>query len=193
MRLKVLFSVFAAFGLAACTSVPLASLPKLARIDFMTTDLSRMRVALALPTALAPKPQGVVMEMKYKVGEELEQVESLHLDESKLTQDLQGLPTDQPKGQALHVFKLLATDVMHLNALRQSVADAKKQNQKGSLSLGIAAREFCKLSDLPLGPALTTTYVLTSETETYVTMVQDFNLRSDAKTAEGLDKLETCR
>ena len=82
---------------------------------------------------------------------------------------------------------------MHLNALRQSVADAKKQNQKGSLSLGIAAREFCKLSDLPLGPALTTTYVLTSETETYVTMVQDFNLRSDAKTAEGLDKLETCR
>ena len=192
MRLKVLVSVFWAFGLAACTSVPLTSLPKLARIDFLTTDLSRMRVAIALPEALAPKPQGVIMEMKTKIGDEPEHAENLHLVESKLAQDQQGLPTDQPKNQTLHVFKLSAMDVQQLNALRQRVTDARKQRQKGSLSLGIEAKEFCKLSDLPPGPALTTTYVLTSETESYVTMVQDFNLRSNAKTAEGLDKLETC-
>ncbi|MDP8997774.1 MAG: hypothetical protein M3O03_12370 [Pseudomonadota bacterium] len=192
MSSKFFCALFVGLSLSACTSVPLASIPKLARIDFMTTDLSRLRVAIALSDALSPKPQGVVMEMKTKIGDEPEQAESLHLVESKLAQDQQGLPTDQPKNQTLHVFKLSATDVLRLNALRQRVADAKKQHQKGSLNLGIAAKEFCKLSDLPPGPALTTTYVLTSETESYVTMVQDFNLRSDAKTAEGLDKLEPC-
>ncbi len=185
-------SAFVALSLVACTSVPITSLPQLARIDFMTTDLSRMRVAIALPEALAPKPQGVVMEMKYRVGEEAEQAESLKLVESQAAQDKQSLPTDQLKNQSLHVFQLSAADVQHLNALRERVREAKKQRQKGSLSLGISAKEFCKLSNLPSGPALTTTYVLTSETESYVTMVQDFNLRSDAKTAEGLDKLEPC-
>ena len=185
-------SAFLALGLVACTSIPISSLPKLARIDFMTTDLSLMRVAIALPQALAPKPQGVVMEMKYRVGEEAEQAESLKLVESKLVQDKQGVPADQAKNQTLHVFQLSTSDVQKLNALRQRLMEAKKQHQKGSLSFGVSAKEFCKLSNLPSGPALTTTYVLTSETESYVTMVQDYNLRSDAKTAEGLDKLESC-
>ncbi len=191
MRRRFLCVATMALMLACCTSVPLASLPKLARIDFMTTDLSRLRVAIALPAALSPKPQGVVMEMKYRVSEEAEQNENLHLVESNLAQDARNLPP-LASNQALHVFRLSSSDVQRLDALRQRVTEAKKQNQKGSLSFGVAAKEFCKRSDLDSGPVLTTTYVLTSETESYVTMVQDFDLRSDTKVAEGLNKLEPC-
>ena len=179
--------------LAACSTVPLGSIPKLARIDFMTTDLARMRIAIALPMALAPKPDGVVMELKFQAGQELEKRENLLLVQSQTSVDRIGLPTDAGTGQALYVFKLSQADVQKLGELRTSVSAAKARHEKGSLGLGIAAKEFCKLGDLPDGPALTTSYVLTSENDGYVTMSRDFNLRSDAKTAEGLAKLEKCQ
>jgi len=178
--------------LQGCSTVPLGSIPKLARIDFMTTDLSHLRVAIALPLALAPKPQGVVMEMKYRVGEEPEQQEDLHLVEVQSTADKAGLPSGGDHAEALFVFRLSAEDVAKLDGLRIRVTEAKARREKGSLGLGIAAKEFCKISNLPDGPALTTTYVLTSENDGYVTISRDFDLRSDAKVADGLAKLEYC-
>ena len=191
--MKTQYLALLALCLNACTTVPLGSIPKLARIDFMTTDLARMRVAIALPVVLAPKAGGVVMEMKYQSGQESEKQEKLLLVQTQSSVDRIGLPTDAGTGQALYVFKLSQADVQKLSELRTSVAAAKARHEKGSLGLGIAAKEFCKLGDLPDGPALTTSYVLTSENDGYVTMSRDFNLRSDAKVSEGLAKLEKCQ
>ena len=186
-------SVASAILLSGCSTIPLTSIPKLMRIDFMTTDLSRMRVAIALPLSLAPKAGGVVMEMKYRVAENPEQQENLLLVQSSALADKVGLPIDATREQAVFVFQLLPKDVERLNALRAKVAAAKQAHEKGSLGLGISAKQFCKVSAPPSGTLLSTTYVLTSETESYVTMAQNFDLRSDPQVAEGLTQLEACK
>jgi hypothetical protein len=179
--------------LQGCASVPLTSLPRLGRINFMTTDLSRLRVATALPMALAPKADGVVMDVTLHIGTAPEKVEHLMLLRAQSVADRQGLPTDVTHEQAIYVFQLSSPDVEKLNALRREVIEAQQRREKGSLGLGISAKQFCKLSALPDGPALITTYIMTTENESYVPVTRNFDLRSDSAVASGLEKLELCR
>jgi hypothetical protein len=178
--------------LAGCTTVPLASIPKLSRIDFMTTDLARVRVAIALPQALAPQPGGVSMQMKYRVGDEPEKQEILLLVQTRPVAGQPGLPAVDSASGTAYIFQLSGLDVEKLNALRASVGAAKAKGQKGSLSLGVEAKQFCSLSALPAGPLLTSTFVLTSENDGFVALSRDFDLRSDPDVAAGLGALKPC-
>ena len=180
-------------ALSGCTSVPLTSLVQLSRIDFMTTDFSQLRVAMILPAAIRPRPTGVQMEAKVKLGERPEDSAVIVLQETTASADLVGLPTDQMGGNKIYVYRLAPPEAAKLEAIRRRVLIAQSLKQKGSLGIGISAKEFCLNGALTSGPILSTTYVSSAETRGYVVVTRDTDLRGDATLNASLDHLEPCR
>jgi hypothetical protein len=181
----------ATLALSACTSIPISSIYKLSRIDFMTTDLRLFRFALTIPNDLKPKPGGVQLDLAYTQGEKPEEKRVVKLEESLASPDFVGLP-NAPQGTKTYVYKLPQKEVTTLNKIRSDAILAKARNQKGSLSMGIAAKEFCANNTIPKTPLLVTTYVLSSENNEYVVLTRDIDLRGDATISASLDSLAPC-
>ena len=177
--------------LSACTSIPISSMYRLSRIDFMTTDLTRFRFALTIPNELQPQPGGVHMDLAYKQGDKPEEKRVVKLEEAISAPDFFGL-TAAPSGTKTYVYKLPSNEVTTLNKIRNDAIVAKAKNQKGSLTMGIAAKEFCANNKIPSTPLLITTYVLSSENTDYVILTRDIDLRSDETISASLDHLEPC-
>ncbi len=185
------FCMCITFALSACTSIPIASIYKLSRIDFLTTDLHLFRFALTIPDDLKPMPGGVQMDLAYTQGEKPEEKRVVRLEESMASADFVGLPS-APKGTKTYVYKLPENEVVTLNKIRNDAILAKAKKQKGSLSMGIAAKEFCANNPIPKLPLLITTYVLSSENSEYVVLTRDIDLRSDETISTSLDSLLPC-
>ena len=164
---------------------------KLSRIDFMTTDLQRLRIALTLPNDLKPRPGGVHLDLAYRQGDKPEVKRVINLEESSAAPDLVGLPADG-EGKKTYVYRLPLAPINELNKIRYEVIVAKSKNEKGSLTMGIAAKEFCANTKISNAPLLVTTYVQSSENDGYVVLTQDIDLRSDATISASLDHLEPC-
>lgn len=186
------FSVVATLTLAGCGSVPLMSYVALSRIDFSTTDLDVMRVAVRLPEAIRPRPGGVEMEALTKIGDGAEQKTTFLLVPAPDTADLQRLTDVEPPGFDTYVYRLSASDRKRFEALRAELLLHKKEGKRGSLGLGIETKEFCQAHPLPDGPVPTTTYLLTSETARYVVVTDRLDLRKDERTAKELSQLGPC-
>ncbi len=180
-------------ALTGCSSVPLTSLVQLSRVDFMTTDFNQLRVAMILPAAIRPRPAGVQMEAKVKLGEQPEDSAVIILQETTASADMIGLPAEQAGGSKTYVYRLAPPEAAKLETIRRRVLIAQSQKQKGSLGIGISAKEFCLNAALANGPILSTTYLSSAETRGYVVVTRDIDLRGDATLNASLDHLESCR
>ncbi|SEN18624.1 hypothetical protein [Bradyrhizobium sp. OK095] len=189
-RLRVLASA-AALMLAGCSSVPLTSIPPLARIDAKTTDLSMLRVAVQLPDALRPRSGGVKLDVVTKVAGEAETKTSFAMMEMSEARDRTGLPVP-PQGSSTYAYRLSPTDAARFEALRASMIEQGKHGKRGSMGLGIGAREFCRANAAPQASLPVTIYLMTSETKSFVPVVKDFDLLGDPTMAGGLDSIQTC-
>ena len=180
------------FALSACTSMPISSMIALSKIDVMTSDLSRLRIALSAPDALRPRPGGVYMEMTYSQGDSPPEKKRIRLDETTDAADLVGLPTADRGNQSIHAYRLSKQGILDLSEACVKVAVAKSQKKRGSLGVAIAAREFCLDGALPEGALLATTWMATSETQSYVVVARNYDLRGDKQVAAGLAKMPPC-
>jgi hypothetical protein len=188
---RLVSAILISLCLSACTSIPISSMYKLSRVDFMTTDLQRMRIALTLPNDLRPQPGGVHMDLSYQQGEKPEEKRVINLQEATASADMVGLPTP-PQGAKTYVYRMSESDVAMLNKIRNDAKDAKSKDQRGSLTIGITAKEFCASTKIQSAPLLVTTYVYTSENNEYVVLTRDIDLRSDATISASLDHLAQC-
>ncbi len=187
---RVLLSC-AALVLSACVSIPLSSLPDLARIDFMTTDVEELRVALRMPEAIRPRPQGVVMDAVLTVqGAQSKTPFRLRPDDSG--EPRPGLEAAARPGMGVHVYRLAASDVARFNALRRDLLKAQEDGKRASLGLGIETHEFCSAGPLTEGPLPASTYLLTSETGRFVLLISDYDLRRNETTRAQLAALDAC-
>ena len=191
MQKKFIFGL--SILLAGCTTIPLTSIPKLSRINFLTTDIERVRIALTVPNSFGLRKPPAFFKYDYQLeGEELHQ-NSIQLEETHDPADLSGIPSDLLPGETLHVFRMPQSSAEQLAKLREDEKQrAKTQKRKGKLNVGIAGN-FCKKSEPPDGPILTTTFVLTSETETWVTFTRNLDVRAQKGAGEELAKLEACK
>lgn len=178
--------------IAACGSIPLTSYVALSRIDFATTDLDVMRVAVRLPGAIRPRPDGVEMQAVTKIGDGPEQKTTFLLVPAADPAALTKLTEAEPPGFGSYVYRLSASDRQRFEALRADVSRHRQAGERSSLGLGIETKEFCRLLDVPEGPLPVTTYLLTSETGRYVVVTDGLDLRRDEKTANELSNLGPC-
>lgn len=186
------FSLAATILLAACGSIPLMSYVALSRIDFATTDLDVMRVAVRLPEAIRPRPDGVEMQAVTKIGDGPEQKTTFLLVPMPDSPALTGLVEVESPGFGTYVYRLSASDVQRFQALRGELSRHQQAGERSSLGLGIETKEFCRLLVVPEGPLPVTTFLFTSETGRYVVITDRLDLRRDEKTANELLNLGPC-
>ena len=186
---RVLMSA-AALVLAGCSSVPLTSIPPLARIDAKTTDLSMLRVAVQLPDALRPRSGAVKLDVVTKLAGEAEAKTSFAMMELSV-RERGGLPAP-PQNSSIYAYRLSPEDAARFEALRASMVEQGKNGKRGSMGLGVAAREFCRANAAPQAALLVTIYLMTSETKSFIPVIRDFDLLSDPAMAGGLESIQPC-
>lgn len=190
-RLARVLASAAALVLGGCSSVPLTSIPRLARIDAKTTDLSMLRVAVQLPEALRPRSDGVKLDVVTKVAGDAETKTSFAMVEVSDARDRAGLPTP-PRGSSTYAYRLSSADAARFEALRASMVEQGKQGKRGSMGLGVAAKEFCRTNAAPQASLPVSIYLMTSETKSFVSVVRDFDLLGDPAMAGGLEQIQPC-
>jgi hypothetical protein len=191
-RIMRLLFLVSAICLAGCASVPITSIPKLGRIDFKTTDLSQLRVAMVLPKILMPKGNSIEMVTKLSFEGESPQTNKLQLAQSSAPADLAGLPTDLAPDQKIYVYLLPPAERAKLEQTRRDAQLAKAKGKKGTLDISFAFKEFCSEGALSAAPILTSTYLSSSETDGYVPLNRNLDLRKDAALRKLLDDVPKC-
>ncbi len=183
----------AALVLGGCTTIPLTSIPRLMKINFLTTDIAYFRVAITVPDSFGLLKPPAFFKYDYQLPDEEAHHNAIPLEETTDAADLAGIPQDAPEGTHIHVFRMPASSAEQLNKLRsEETARAKTKSKRGSFQVG-AAGNFCKKSEPPAGPILVTTYVRTSETEVWTTFSSKLDIRAQKQGEEILAKLETCK
>ena len=190
MRPFLLASLMAAVCAGGCGHVPLTSLPKLSRIDIRSTDLAALRAGLSLPADIHPLPGGVTMTIVVEPREGGRHERKAVLEEVRDAAELAALPVLVSPGRRLTVFRLSARDAARLNAFREErlLGDGQSGN-RGSLSLG--ADKACRLGDLSGKPIPMTSYLKTSETQDYVVVTRDLDLREAVRAVDPAIDLAT--
>jgi hypothetical protein len=177
-----------AVSVAACSTVPLSSIPALSRIDFRTTDFSAVRAGLRLPEALRPQPAGVELEVTLRIAGSPDEKTVFPL----VGISAGSLPDGDQSGKKDFVYRLSDQDPRRFDAIRDKTNVARQQNKRGSVDLSITPRQFCFLSPLPDGPVLITTYIQTSETKRFVVLTRDLDLRAEPQIAANLSNIKAC-
>jgi len=186
------YAVWLATLLAGCGSVPLPSLVALSRIDAQTTDLATLRVAVRLPDAIRPRPGGVNMEVVAMLSGEPDQKTRFMLTETRDKADLSRLADAARPGFSIYAYRLAPGDIARFDLLRAALSRKRQDGRSGSLGIGIATKEFCRVGPLPPGPLLSTTYLSTAETRNYVVLTNHLDLRSEPTIAAELAALGPC-
>jgi hypothetical protein len=178
-------------SLAGCTAIPVSSMLALSRIDFATTKFESLRVAVELPSAIEARDGGVHMDVSYSLGPVSDKL-VFNLAEDVAQIGLRGLLPFPAEGKHIRAYRLRDEDVAALYKLRRDLEAKKQTGQKGSLSLGISAKEFCRRGPLDGKQLEVTTFVATSETKGYVVLLKDYDLQSDKQVRESLKQMPPC-
>ncbi|WP_456837823.1 hypothetical protein [Bradyrhizobium sp. USDA 4486] len=149
-----------------------------------------LRVAVQLPDALRPRSGGVKLDVVTKLSGEAEAKMSFAMMELS-ARERSGLPAP-PQNSSIYAYRLSPEDAARFEALRASMVEQGKNGKRGSMGLGVAAREFCRASAGPSDSLLVTIYLMTSETKSFVPVVRDFDLLSDPAMAGGLEAIQPC-
>ncbi|CAN7380091.1 hypothetical protein LJR090_002952 [Bosea sp. LjRoot90] len=176
MRIALPTSLLLGCLLAGCGHVPLTSLPKLAKIDIRTTDLAQLRAGISLPADIRPLPGGVTMTIVALPKDGGRHERKVVLEEVRDAAELAKLPTLAAPGRRFTLFRLGAADAARLSAFREEMfAGPQNSGNRGSLALG--TDKACRLGELSGKPITMTGYLRTSETQDYVLLMRDFDLK----------------
>lgn len=166
--------------LAGCSHVPIMSIPALAAIDFATTDLASLRAAVEMPNTLMPTAEGVRLDLRLVVDGSLIEERSYVLEREDAA-DAMVLHPVPVQGRQIFVYRLSDTDQQGLDAIRADVMDRQAAGQGGSLSIGVAVNDMCRLGTETEGANTPDTmpvdvFLRTSETDRFVRTLDGFDL-----------------
>ena len=169
-------------SVAACSHVPIRSLPQLATLDLETADLTVLRAAVRAPKEIAPVPGGAFVVMSYwRQGEEARKtVVQATLEVETDPKALAALKDEERAGMRITVFRLTDEGRRKLEAARSAAlalkSDELAKGRRASGSLAVSA-EGCVRGALPAGPLLLSTYLRLKPGGNFVTLIQDIDLR----------------
>ena len=169
-------------SVAACSHVPISSLPQLATLDLETADLTVLRAAVRAPKEIAPVPGGAFVVMSYwRQGEEARKtVVQATLEVETDPKALAALKDQERAGMRITVFRLTDEGRRKLEAARSAAlalkSDELAKGRRASGSLAVSA-EGCVRGALPAGPLLLSTYLRLKPGGNFVTLIQDIDLR----------------
>lgn len=108
--------------LSGCMTVPISSIPKLMRLDFLTMNFEHVRVGLQLPAYLSLRSGDAVMITRSRIdGLEGETVYTYTLVEDTNAAALAGFRPEKRAGTAATVWRIKPEDVAGLAELQERV------------------------------------------------------------------------
>jgi hypothetical protein len=168
-----------------------SSMLTLSRIDFATTKIEKLRVAVELPNVIGAREGGVHMEVGYTLGSAVDKM-VFRLAEDAVQIGMRGLLPFPAEDKHIKAYRLRDEDVEKLYRVRRDVTAGKQKGEKGSLSLGISVKEFCRRGAIEGKDLEVTTFVATSETQGYVVLLKNYDLRGDKQISNSLKALPIC-
>ena len=195
IRLLGLPALVLGLSASACAHVPLMSMAKLSSIDFATTDLSQLRAGIALPDSLAPVDGGVRMTILAETEDGMTIRRTFALEGeavSSAADPAAGLGDTAKPGETVWVYRLPGRAAADLDEMRADLMAHKQETGNGGrMEIRIGA-EACRTEPLTDAPLLMTTFLKTSETETFVPLARNVDLRSLAPAERLAGTLPSC-
>jgi len=147
--MKLLLPIAAIILLSACTAIPVKTLYKLATADFMTVDPAVLRVAAQMPDWVAPRPDGVKLELGMKREGEMPVNERFNLEAIPLALEGKALTDAAKPGYQLYAYRLAPVDIPRLQHFRDNpIHNAKGVNWMVS---GVRVARLFTISACPSG------------------------------------------
>jgi hypothetical protein len=175
----------------ACGHVPLMSMVTLSRVDFATTDPALLRAAIKLPQVIEPRLNGATLRVAVKLADGSDLAQDFKLSETTDERDVIALHAELDPGTRVFAYRIEPGELERLKAFRRT-ALAQKQGQRAGLEISIKP-DACRAGPLPPGALLMTTYIKTSETNRYVTLARDVDLRTLAAGRDAAAAIPVCR
>jgi len=165
--------LLAAVLLSGCASMPLTSMVKLVRTDFVTIDPAVLRVAVKAPHSIRPRRDGVHLKVTVATGTD-KQVHDFVLADSNDPAELLSLRGEVSPGMAIYAFRLAPDDVRRAVAVREEALAAKRRGVKGSIGIGVSA-DGCRLGTPP-ARVLISTYLRTEAAGEFFPLARDVDV-----------------
>ena len=175
--------------LTGCTNlyvmshVPLSTMSRLASLHFTEIDLAALRVAVLLPEALEPRPEGVKVRLESGGGDG-QTVSEFVLERVTEASEGAALTAYNIQGTRLWVYRLAPKDLDRLNRLRGEAAEKH-------ISMSVSA-DACRRAPLEQAPLPLTTF-LRIDGSGYFMLVDDLDLRSVIPERELAARVPPCR
>jgi hypothetical protein len=160
---------------AGCGHMPVTSMVKLARLDLQTTDPEQLRVALKLPSMLKARTEGTVLRIAVRLANGAEDARDFSLREAT-SAERAALAAEAEGGSAVFAYALAHSDVAQLRMFRAELMRRQKGGSGGAITIAVRP-DTCRTAPLPNGPLLFSTYLKTAETNGYVPLARDLDLR----------------
>jgi hypothetical protein len=185
---------WAALGLllAGCGHMPVASMVKLARVDFATTDPAGLRAAVKLPAAIKPLRDRMRLRLAVRLANGKESTQDFRLTE--VSDAIDASWGDQIEaGTHLFAYQLEPAEAARLVAFRDALKEqqAASGGRGGAVTISVAPGA-CRNSEIPTGPVLFTTYLRTAETGGYIVLARDVDLRTVAGNRDLAAEMPIC-
>jgi hypothetical protein len=169
-------SVFLLF-LAGCMTVPISSIPKLMRQDFLTMDFEHVRVGLQLPANLSLRSGDAVMITRSRTdgaAEETVATYALVVDTDAAV--LAKFRPEKRDGMLASVWRVKPEDVGRLAELQERVRRSRAQGPRIRGSTEIKIVKACFKGTFPAGPIYSSIYMKPAENEDYIPTSLDADL-----------------
>jgi hypothetical protein len=151
---------------------------KLRGVAFERTELGGLRAAVKLPESLKPEPSSARLALSVEPGDGSRQAHGFALQEvvPGSSPPLTGVAARA--GERVFVYRINPAELPRLEQFRREIlARRANASQSPRLSLSVAARA-CRETELPSAALLMTTYLATPETDGFVALTHDVDLRT---------------
>jgi hypothetical protein len=176
-----------------CTHMPVTSMVRLARVDFANTDPGELRAAVKLPRAVLPRPQGVALRIGVKLASGHEEFADFQLREVSDPADVLALRRELDRDTHVFAYRLEPAEVARLAAFRAALTQKQAASRGKGGALTIAVRpDACRTADLGGRPVYLTTYLRTAETNGYVPLRRDVDVRTLAPGRDVVAEMPMC-
>ena len=190
--LQVAASCVIALLLTACGHVPVMSMLKLSRIDFKTTDPARLRIAVKLPASIKPQRDKLRLRITVQLPDSTDTVQDFVLSEISDPAELALLRKEADAGARVFAYRLDPAEASKLAAFREDLLRKKQEGSRGGgLKIDVVP-EACRSGVIDSGAVPFTTYLRTPETDGYLTLTEDVDMRTVVPGRDLVSEMPAC-